>query len=151
MEQLAYSQWGKIDQIAQVVDQIKSNPDSRRLIVSARNVGSLHKIVLPPCHVLFQFYVAEDKLSCQLYQRSADVFLGVLFHIASYALLTMMIAKVCGLALGEFIHMFGDAHLYCNHLEKARLQVSRIPKPLPISVCRLCTKKLCLLSSNQGT
>ena len=122
----------KIDQISQVVEQIKSNPDSRRLIVSAWNVGELYKMALPPCHVLFQFYVAEGKLSCQLYQRSADVFLGVPFNIASYALLTMMIAQVCGLALGEFIHTFGDAHLYCNHLEQARLQLSRIPKPLPI-------------------
>jgi thymidylate synthase len=122
----------KIDQISQVVEQIKSNPDSRRLIVSAWNVGELYKMALPPCHVLFQFYVAEGKLSCQLYQRSADVFLGVPFNIASYALLTMMIAQVCGLALGEFIHTFGDAHLYCNHLEQARLQLSRTPKPLPI-------------------
>jgi thymidylate synthase len=121
----------KIDQIAQVVAQIRSNPDSRRLIVSAWNVGALDKMALPPCHVLFQFYVAEGKLSCQLYQRSADVFLGVPFNIASYALLTMMIAQVCGLALGEFIHTFGDAHLYGNHLEQARLQLSRIPQPLP--------------------
>jgi thymidylate synthase len=121
----------KVDQIAQVVAQIRSNPDSRRLIVSAWNVGALDKMALPPCHVLFQFYVAEGKLSCQLYQRSADVFLGVPFNIASYALLTMMIAQVCGLALGEFIHTFGDAHLYGNHLEQARLQLSRIPQPLP--------------------
>ena len=121
----------RIDQIAQVVAQIKSNPDSRRLIVSAWNVGALDKMALPPCHVLFQFYVAAGMLSCQLYQRSADVFLGVPFNIASYALLTMMIAQVCGLALGEFIHTFGDAHLYGNHLEQARLQLSRIPQPLP--------------------
>ena len=121
----------RIDQIAQVVAQIKSNPDSRRLIVSAWNVGALDKMALPPCHVLFQFYVAAGMLSCQLYQRSADVFLGVPFNIASYALLTMMIAQVCGLALGEFIHTFGDAHLYGNHLEQARLQLSRTPQPLP--------------------
>lgn len=121
----------RIDQIAQVVAQIKSNPDSRRLIVSAWNVGALDKMALPPCHVLFQFYVAAGKLSCQLYQRSADVFLGVPFNIASYALLTMMIAQVCDLALGEFIHTFGDAHLYGNHLEQARLQLSRTPQPLP--------------------
>lgn len=121
----------RIDQIAQVVAQIRSNPDSRRLIISAWNVGALDKMALPPCHVLFQFYVAAGKLSCQLYQRSADVFLGVPFNIASYALLTMMIAQVCGLALGEFIHTFGDAHLYGNHLEQARLQLSRIPQPLP--------------------
>jgi thymidylate synthase len=122
---------GEIDQIAQVVNQIKSNPDSRRLIVSAWNVDALDRMALPPCHVLFQFYVAAGKLSCLLYQRSADVFLGVPFNIASYALLTMMVAQVCGLALGEFIHTFGDAHLYCNHLEQARLQISRTPKPLP--------------------
>jgi thymidylate synthase len=121
----------RIDQIAQVVAQIKSNPDSRRLIVSAWNVGALDKMALPPCHVLFQFYVAAGKLSCQLYQRSADVFLGVPFNIASYALLTMMIAQVCDLALGEFIHTFGDAHLYGNHLEQAGLQLSRTPQPLP--------------------
>jgi thymidylate synthase len=120
-----------IDQIAQVLEQIQSTPDSRRLIVSAWNVGALDKMALPPCHVLFQFYVAGDKLSCQLYQRSADVFLGVPFNIASYALLTMMIAQVCGLKVGEFIHTFGDAHLYCNHLEQARLQLSRTPQPLP--------------------
>ncbi len=121
----------KIDQIAQVVAQIKSNPDSRRLIVSVWNVGELHKMALPPCHTLFQFYVAGGKLSCQLYQRSADVFLGVPFNIASYALLTMMVAQVCGLELGEFIHTLGDAHLYYNHLEQARLQLSRAPQPLP--------------------
>jgi len=113
------------------VAQIKSNPDSRRLIVSVWNVGELHKMALPPCHTLFQFYVAGGKLSCQLYQRSADVFLGVPFNIASYALLTMMVAQVCGLELGEFIHTLGDAHLYYNHLEQARLQLSRAPQPLP--------------------
>jgi len=122
---------GKIDQISQVVEQIQENPDSRRLLVSVWNVGELRKMALPPCHTLFQFYVAGGKLSCQLYQRSADVFLGVPFNIASYALLTMMIAQVCGLKLGEFIHTLGDAHLYCNHLEQARLQLSRVPLPLP--------------------
>jgi thymidylate synthase len=122
---------GKIDQISQVVEQIREYPDSRRLIVNVWNVGELEKMALPPCHVLFQFYVAEGKLSCQLYQRSADVFLGVPFNIASYALLTMMIAQVCGLALGELIHTLGDAHLYCNHLEQAKLQLSRMPKTLP--------------------
>ena len=122
---------GKIDQISQVVEQIQKNPDSRRLIVNVWNVGELEKMALPPCHTLFQFYIAENKLSCQLYQRSADVFLGLPFNIASYALLTMMIAQVCGLALGEFIHTLGDAHLYCNHLEQTRLQLSRTPKTLP--------------------
>lgn len=121
----------KIDQIAQVVKQIQETPDSRRLLVSVWNVGELEKMALPPCHTLFQFYVAAGKLSCQLYQRSADVFLGVPFNIASYALLTMMIAQVCGLALGEFIHTLGDAHLYHNHLEQARLQLTRAPLPLP--------------------
>jgi len=120
-----------IDQIAQVIEQIQANPDSRRLLVSVWNVGELKKMALPPCHTLFQFYVVEGKLSCQLYQRSADVFLGVPFNIASYALLTMMIAQVCDLALGEFIHTLGDAHLYCNHLAQARLQLARAPKPLP--------------------
>ncbi|MCU0317995.1 MAG: thymidylate synthase [Amoebophilaceae bacterium] len=122
---------GKIDQISHVVKQIQETPDSRRLIVNVWNVGELGKMALPPCHILFQFYVAEGKLSCQLYQRSADVFLGVPFNIASYALLTMMVAQVCGLALGELIHTLGDAHLYCNHLEQARLQVARMPKKLP--------------------
>jgi len=119
-----------IDQIAQLVAQIKSNPDSRRLIVSAWNVGELDKMALLPCHALFQFYVAGGRLSCQLYQRSADVFLGVPFNIASYALLTMMVAQVCGLRTGEFIHTFGDAHLYLNHLEQAREQLSREPRTL---------------------
>lgn len=122
---------GKIDQIAQVVQQIKKNPDSRRLIVSTWNVGSLKEMALPPCHTLFQFYVAAGKLSCQLYQRSADVFLGVPFNIASYALLTMMVAQVCDLAPGEFVHTLGDAHLYTNHIEQAKLQISRKPMPLP--------------------
>ncbi len=120
-----------IDQIATVVDQIRSNPDSRRLIVSAWNPAEIERMALPPCHVLFQFYVAEGRLSCQLYQRSADVFLGVPFNIASYALLTMMVAQVCRLRPGEFIHTFGDAHLYSNHLEQARLQLSREPRALP--------------------
>lgn len=120
-----------IDQISQLISQIKNNPDSRRLIVSAWNVADVEKMALPPCHCLFQFYVAEGKLSCQLYQRSADIFLGVPFNIASYALLTLMIAQVCGLEPGDFIHTFGDAHLYNNHLEQTRLQLSREPKPLP--------------------
>lgn len=120
-----------IDQIAQVVEQIKTNPDSRRLIVSAWNVGELERMVLPPCHLLFQFYVAEGKLSCQLYQRSADIFLGVPFNIASYALLTMMIAEVCDLLPGDFVHTLGDTHLYLNHIEQARLQLTREPKKLP--------------------
>jgi thymidylate synthase len=120
-----------IDQIAQVIAQIKSNPDSRRLIVSAWNVGELDKMALAPCHALFQFYVAAGKLSCQLYQRSADVFLGVPFNIASYALLTCMIAQATGLAPGEFVHTLGDAHLYLNHLEQAREQLTRTPRPLP--------------------
>lgn len=120
-----------IDQISQVVDQIKNNPDSRRIMVSAWNVGEIEKMALPPCHTFFQFYVAEGKLSCQLYQRSADIFLGVPFNIASYALFTMMMAQVCGLKPGDFVHTFGDAHLYLNHLEQARLQLSREPRPLP--------------------
>lgn len=114
-----------IDQISQVVDQIKNQPDSRRMIVCAWNVGCISEMALPPCHALFQFYVADGKLSCQLYQRSADVFLGVPFNIASYALLTMMIAQVCNLEAGEFIHTFGDVHLYSNHFDQARLQLSR--------------------------
>jgi thymidylate synthase len=120
-----------IDQITQVIDQIKKNPDSRRLIVSAWNVGEIDKMKLPPCHAFFQFYVAEGKLSCQLYQRSADIFLGVPFNIASYALFTMMVAQVCDLKPGEFIHTFGDAHIYSNHFEQVELQLSRTPKPLP--------------------
>jgi thymidylate synthase len=121
-----------IDQISQVIDQIKNNPDSRRIIVSAWNVGELDKMALPPCHAFFQFYVADNKLSCQLYQRSADIFLGVPFNIASYALLTMMIAQVTDLAPGEFIHTLGDAHLYLNHLEQTEEQLSRQPYPLPV-------------------
>ena len=122
---------GGIDQIRQVIDTIKRNPDSRRMIVSAWNVAEVDDMALPPCHVLFQFYVAEGRLSCQLYQRSADTFLGVPFNIASYALLTMMIARECGLRAGEFVHTLGDAHLYLNHLEQAREQLSRTPRPLP--------------------
>ncbi|MBM4000399.1 MAG: thymidylate synthase [Planctomycetes bacterium] len=125
------SDGGHVDQIAEVVDQIRTNPDSRRLIVSAWNVGDVPRMALPPCHLLFQFYVADGRLSCQMYQRSADVFLGVPFNIASYALLTMMVARVTGLELGEFIHTFGDAHLYANHVEQARLQLTRDPRPLP--------------------
>jgi thymidylate synthase len=120
-----------IDQLSEVIEQIRTNPDSRRLVVSAWNVGLLPEMALPPCHALFQFYVADGKLSCQLYQRSADVFLGVPFNIASYSLLTMMVAQVSGLAPGEFIHTFGDVHLYSNHLEQAELQLTREPRPLP--------------------
>lgn len=122
---------GHIDQISQIIDQIKKNPDSRRIIVSAWNVAEVNKMALPPCHSLFQFYVADGKLSCQLYQRSADIFLGVPFNIASYALLTMMVAQVCGQQPGDFIHTFGDAHIYNNHLEQVNLQLSREPRPLP--------------------
>lgn len=120
-----------IDQISQVINQIKNNPDSRRIIVSAWNVADIENMALPPCHSFFQFYVAEGKLSCQLYQRSADIFLGVPFNIASYALLTMMMAQVCNLKPGDFIHTLGDAHLYNNHLEQAKLQLGRQPRPLP--------------------
>jgi thymidylate synthase len=120
-----------IDQISQVIADIKRNPDSRRLVVSAWNVGDLEKMALQPCHALFQFYVANGRLSCQLYQRSADVFLGVPFNIASYALLTMMVAQVCDLTPGDFVHTLGDAHLYSNHLEQAREQLTREPRPLP--------------------
>lgn len=120
------------DQIKDALHQIKNNPDSRRIIVNAWNVADLPKMALSPCHALFQFYVADGKLSCQLYQRSADVFLGVPFNIASYALLTMMMAQVCGLQPGEFIHTFGDVHLYSNHIEQAQLQLSRTPYPLPV-------------------
>ena len=120
-----------IDQISQLIHQIKNTPDSRRMLVSAWNVGEVEQMALPPCHIVFQFYVANNKLSCQLYQRSADVFLGVPFNIASYALLTEMIAQVCDLEAGEFIHTLGDAHLYLNHLDQARLQLSRMPYELP--------------------
>ena len=122
---------GHVDQIAKLIDQIKNSPDSRRLIVSAWNVADVDGMALPPCHCLFQFYVAEGRLSCQLYQRSADTFLGVPFNIASYALLTMMIAQVTGLEPGDFVHTFGDVHLYTNHLEQADLQLAREPYPLP--------------------
>jgi len=120
-----------IDQISQIIHQIKNTPDSRRIIVSAWNVGEVERMALPPCHSFFQFYVADGKLSCQLYQRSADIFLGVPFNIASYALLTLMVAQVCGLKPGDFVHTLGDAHLYNNHLEQTKLQLSREPKPLP--------------------
>jgi thymidylate synthase len=121
-----------IDQIKQIIQQIKDTPDSRRIIVSAWNVGEIKNMALPPCHAFFQFYVADNKLSCQLYQRSADTFLGVPFNIASYALLTMMVAQVCNLELGDFVHTLGDAHLYLNHLEQAELQLSREVRVLPI-------------------
>jgi thymidylate synthase len=120
-----------VDQIAAVIEQIRTNPDSRRHIVSAWNVGDLEAMALPPCHALFQFYVADGRLSCQLYQRSGDVFLGVPFNIASYAMLTMMVAQVCELEPGDFVHTLGDAHLYLNHLDQARLQLAREPRPLP--------------------
>jgi thymidylate synthase len=122
---------GHVDQVSCVLEQIRQNPDSRRLIVSAWNVADIERMALPPCHCLFQFYVADGKLSCQLYQRSADVFLGVPFNIASYALLTLMVAQVCGLAPGEFVHSFGDVHLYLNHERQARLQLEREPRALP--------------------
>lgn len=121
-----------IDQISQLVEQIRSNPDSRRLLVSAWNPAEVERMALPPCHCLFQFYVADGRLSCQLYQRSADIFLGVPFNIASYALLTMMVAQVTGLAPGDFVHTFGDAHLYSNHLEQVETQLAREPRPLPV-------------------
>jgi thymidylate synthase len=122
---------GHIDQLAAVIDSIKAVPDSRRHLVSAWNVADLADMALPPCHVMFQFYVAQGRLSCQLYQRSADIFLGVPFNIASYALLTHIVAQVCGLEVGDFVHTLGDAHLYLNHLDQARLQLSREPRPLP--------------------
>jgi thymidylate synthase len=131
-----------IDQIANVVDAIRRNPDSRRLIVSAWNPAEVDRMALPPCHCLFQFYVAKGKLSCQLYQRSADIFLGVPFNIASYALLTMMVAQVTDLKPGEFIHTFGDAHLYSNHIEQARLQLSRAPRALPTMTINPAVKDL---------
>lgn len=120
-----------VDQISNLIEMIKKNPDSRRLIVNAWNVADVDKMALPPCHTMFQFYVANNKLSCQLYQRSADIFLGVPFNIASYALLTMMVAQVCNLELGDFVHTFGDAHLYTNHLEQTKLQLERQPYALP--------------------
>jgi thymidylate synthase len=120
-----------IDQISQAVNSIKTNPDSRRHLINAWNVGEINKMALPPCHILFQFYVADGRLSCQLYQRSADIFLGVPFNIASYALLTLMMAQVCGLKPGDFVHTFGDAHIYLNHVDQVNLQLSRKPFPLP--------------------
>lgn len=123
---------GAVDQISQAVDAIKNNPDSRRIIVSAWNVADLPNMNLPPCHAFFQFYVADGKLSCQLYQRSADSFLGVPFNIASYALLTMMMAQVCGLEAGDFVHTFGDLHIYTNHIDQVKLQLTREPYPLPV-------------------
>ncbi|WP_284035956.1 thymidylate synthase [Neobacillus sp. 114] len=120
-----------VDQISELIEQIKTNPNSRRLLVNAWNVAEINKMALPPCHCMFQFYVADGKLSCQLYQRSADVFLGVPFNIASYAMLTLMIAQVCGLKPGEFVHTFGDVHIYQNHLEQVKLQLERDPRPLP--------------------
>ena len=131
-----------IDQIGNVVAMIRRNPDSRRLIVTAWNPADVDKMALPPCHCLFQFYVAEGRLSCQLYQRSADIFLGVPFNIASYALLTMMVARVTGLTPGEFVHTFGDAHLYLNHIEQAELQLSRAPRPLPVMAINPAVKNL---------
>ena len=122
---------GHVDQISQLIHQIKNNPDSRRLLVNAWNVGLIQKMALPPCHILFQFYVADGKLSCQLYQRSADLFLGVPFNIASYSLLTMMVAQVCNLQPGEFIHTFGDVHIYNNHFDQVKLQLTREPRSLP--------------------
>lgn len=131
------------DQMSWLINEIKTNPTSRRLIVNAWNVGDIHKMALPPCHTMFQFYVSTDgRLSCQLYQRSADVFLGVPFNIASYALLTMMIAQVCDLAPGDFVHTFGDAHLYTNHIEQAHLQLSREPKPLPRMILNTSVKSI---------
>jgi len=121
----------KIDQLSNVIESIKRSPDSRRLIVNSWNAGDIEKMALPPCHILFQFYVAKGKLSCQLYQRSCDIFLGVPFNIASYALLTLMVARITGLKPGEFIHTLGDAHIYLNHIEQVKLQLSRIPYPLP--------------------
>ena len=131
-----------IDQITQVINQIKNTPDSRRMIVSAWNVGEIEEMALPPCHAFFQFYVADGKLSCQLYQRSADIFLGVPFNIASYALLTMMVAQVCDLELGEFVHTLGDAHIYSNHFEQTELQLSRKPKQLPKMIINPAVKSI---------
>lgn len=122
---------GHVDQISSLIEEIKRNPDSRRLLVSAWNVGELEQMHLPPCHILFQFYVSDGRLSCQLYQRSADIFLGVPFNIASYALFTMMVAQACGLKYGDFVHTLGDAHIYNNHVEQCRLQLTREPRPLP--------------------
>lgn len=131
-----------VDQISEVMQQIRKNPNSRRLIVSAWNVGDLHRMALPPCHALFQFYVANGRLSCQLYQRSADIFLGVPFNIASYALLTLMMAQVCDLRPGEFVHTFGDVHLYKNHFDQAKLQLARTPRALPRLVLNPAVREL---------
>ena len=131
-----------INQIDGVIGQIKKNPDSRRHIVTAWNPGEIDKMALPPCHALFQFYVSDGELSCQLYQRSADIFLGVPFNIASYALLTLMVAQVCGLKPGEFVHTFGDVHLYANHIEQAKLQLARAPRPLPQMKLNPAVKKI---------
>ena len=132
-----------VDQLSQVVEMIKKSPDSRRLIVSAWNPAEVDKMALPPCHTLFQFYVVDGRLSCQLYQRSADVFLGVPFNIASYALLTMMVAQVCGLKPGDFVHTFGDVHIYSNHHEQVALQLTREPRPLPTMTLNPERKNLC--------
>lgn len=140
-----------IDQVSQVLAELKRNPDSRRLIVSAWNVADLERMALMPCHAFFQFYVAEGRLSCQLYQRSADIFLGVPFNIASYALLTLMVAQVCGLRAGEFIHTFGDTHLYLNHLEQAREQLSREPRALPVMKLNPAVKDLFAFSYEDFT
>jgi thymidylate synthase len=139
--------WGaadgrKIDQLTEVIDTIKKNPDSRRMIVSAWNVGELNKMALPPCHVMFQFYVADGKLSCQLYQRSCDIFIGIPFNIASYALLTMMVASVTSLEPGEFVHTLGDAHIYLNHIDQVKLQLTREPYPLPKMNINPAVKKI---------
>jgi thymidylate synthase len=131
-----------IDQISELIDMIKTKPDSRRLIVSAWNVGEIAKMALPPCHSLFQFYVADGKLSCQLYQRSADIFIGVPFNIASYALFTMMVAQVCNLKPGDFVHTFGDAHIYLNHLDQVNLQLSRDIRPLPTMIINPSVKSI---------
>ncbi len=133
---------GVVDQISQVVESIKTNPDSRRLIVSAWNVGEIEKMALPPCHAFMQFYVSQGRLSCQLYQRSADIFLGVPFNIASYTLLLMMMAQVCDLQAGDFVHTLGDAHLYTNHLQQAELQLSREPYPLPVMLLNPAVKDI---------
>jgi thymidylate synthase len=133
---------GHVDQLAAVINSIRTNPDSRRHLVSAWNVADLADMALPPCHTMFQFYVAEQKLSCQLYQRSADIFLGVPFNIASYALLTHLVAQVCDLEPGEFVHTLGDAHLYLNHLDQARLQLTRVPRPLPTLVLNPAVKTI---------
>ncbi|MDO9460731.1 MAG: thymidylate synthase [Alphaproteobacteria bacterium] len=133
---------GQIDQIAKLIHDIKTNPNSRRLMVSAWNVADVDRMALPPCHCLFQFYVADGRLSCQLYQRSADIFLGVPFNIASYALLTLMVAQVCDLRPGDFVHTFGDAHLYLNHLEQAELQLTRTPRALPVMLLNPAVKDI---------